>query len=86
METGNFENGKARKKELENKCLISCGICPYHKGENKTWHRPRPDKYKNKRKVPIKKITVDSWLVADFNEVIEKEKEKENERSIRSSR
>ena len=73
METGNFENGKVRKKELADQRLINCNYCPYHRGENRTYHRPRPDKYKNKRGVPLKKIKVDGTLVVDFNEWIEEE-------------
>jgi len=72
METGNFENGKARKKELADQRLINCNLCPYHRGENRTYHRPRPDKYKNKRSVPLKKIKTFEGLVADFNDFIER--------------
>lgn len=38
---------KIRKKYLAEKCLINCAFCKYHKGENKNYHRPKSDRYKN---------------------------------------
>lgn len=40
---------KKRRWKIANE-TGKCTICPPHGGENKTRHRPRPDKYKNKRR------------------------------------
>lgn len=42
-------SNKFRKKELEKRREINCGLCPYHRQEN-AGRNPRPDRYKNKRR------------------------------------
>lgn len=41
---------KKRRKLYICKKTGKCTICPYHGGENRTRHPPRPDRYKNKRR------------------------------------
>jgi hypothetical protein len=46
---------KTRKKYLDNEGYISCGYCPYHKGENKNRKKinGKKPKYKNKKYVGL---------------------------------
>jgi len=47
--TGTPSGNKERKRKLERRRLISCGLCPYHRKENGYSRKPRTDKYKTKR-------------------------------------
>ena len=40
---------KQRKKYLERRKLISCGLCPYNRNENAK-RKPKSDNYKNHRR------------------------------------
>ena len=45
-----YKGGKEHKKDLENRRLINCGRCKYHRTENYT-RRPRTDSYKSYRRI-----------------------------------
>jgi len=47
---------RVRKIELEKKKEISCGYCRFHRGENKTWNRPKDTKYKKIDRKTIRKL------------------------------
>ncbi len=47
--------GKQRKNYLSKQGLISCGFCPYHRSENATRRRPRPDRHKNINRESIRR-------------------------------
>jgi len=49
LDTNSSIYKKRRKWQICNK-TGKCTLCPIHGGENKKRHRPRPDKYKNKRR------------------------------------
>ena len=65
--------GKERKLYLEKQRLINCGRCRYHRGENKNYHAPKPDKHKNIDRETIRKEVVMNEHEDGPAEEIEKE-------------
>jgi len=49
--------GKIRKRELAQACLINCDRCPYHRRENAT-RVPKSDKHKLIKRTTIRKMEI----------------------------
>jgi len=69
-------HNKVRKDYLANKCIINCGFCRYHRGENfsfngNSWKKHRKTQYKTKGKA-VWQSPVRTWF-DKMNELIKEE-------------